>query len=258
MRVLLALAALPCALAQVPTLEELGAAFLPANESAGNPPTVTNFFGSLALSSDPLDPLGVASFDAFPYVGWLRTRLTAEDGSGAQRVLAASASRWLAHRAERRAGWPGAAADWAAVSASVAHRFLVYLRESVAKGEGLTDADERVMAVAAEMPASSPAASPADAEHDGSGLREASEGADGDGAFAVGAAAPAAAAACEDAPAPASSPSATTVEHVSGLEAEAAGPVVGCLSLRGLYSPRAELERDFFARLLFLVLAHAA
>lgn len=112
-----------CASAQVPTLEELGAAWLSANESVGNPPTVTNFVGASAITADPLDALGVDSFDAFPFVGWLRTRLTAVDDSGESRVLAPNASRWLAHRTERAAAFPSGA-DFAAVSASVAHRFL--------------------------------------------------------------------------------------------------------------------------------------
>lgn len=125
MRLLLTLAALlPCVevLAQVPSLEELGATWLPVNESSGNVPTVTNFFGSSAITADPLDSLGVDSFDAFPFVGWLRTRITALDFSGTQRVLAPNSSRWLAHRTERMAAWPGA--DFAAVSATVEHRFL--------------------------------------------------------------------------------------------------------------------------------------
>ena len=62
------------------------------------------------------------TFDAFPFVGWLRTRLSAVDASGTPRTFAPNASRWLAHRTERTAAAPGA--YFARVSARVAHRFL--------------------------------------------------------------------------------------------------------------------------------------
>jgi hypothetical protein len=107
--------------AQVPSLEALGAAWLPRNESIGNMPSVTNFWGSATVSTDPLDALGLDTFDAFPHVGWLRTRLSAVDATGAQRYFSPNASRWYAHRTERTASAGG---GFAAVSATVSHRFL--------------------------------------------------------------------------------------------------------------------------------------
>ena len=116
--------------AQVPALEDMGAVWLAANESSGNPPTQTNFLGASAITADPADALGVDSFDAYPYVGWLRTRVTALDDSGAAVQLLPNGSRWLAHRTERRASWQpaggggGGGGALASVSARVDHRFL--------------------------------------------------------------------------------------------------------------------------------------
>jgi len=105
-----------------PTLDDLGAAWLPANESSGNMPTVTNFWGSATISADPLDALGVATYDAFPFVGWIKTRLSAVDGAGTERLFAPTSSRWFAHHSERLAAAPGM--DFTAVEAAVSHRFL--------------------------------------------------------------------------------------------------------------------------------------
>ena len=108
--------------AQVPTLDALAASWLPANESINNMPTVTNFWGASTISADPLDALGIDTFDAFPFVGWLKTRLSALDPSGAARTFAPNASRWLPHKTQRTAAAPGS--YFAPISAAITHRFL--------------------------------------------------------------------------------------------------------------------------------------
>ena len=108
-----------------PPLESLASAWQPRNETVGNMPTVSNFWGSATPSTDPLDAMGLDVFDTFPYVGWLRTRLSARDASGASVLFAPNASRWLATRSERRAyASGGGGGDFSAVTAEVAHRFL--------------------------------------------------------------------------------------------------------------------------------------
>lgn len=107
---------------QVPSLESLASVWQARNETVGNMPTQTNFYGSATPTIDPDDALGLDVFDAFPFVGWLRTRLTALDSNGNQHLFAPNASRWLATRSERRAYAPGD--DFAAVTAEVTHRFL--------------------------------------------------------------------------------------------------------------------------------------
>lgn len=121
LRVAACVVALAGAVAQVPTLEALGSVWLGRNVTAGNMPTVTNFWGSSTVSSDPFDPLGVDTFDAFPFVGWLSTRMTANDANGTAWYFMPNASRWLAHRTERMAAAAGPFAD---VQAFVVHRFM--------------------------------------------------------------------------------------------------------------------------------------
>ena len=122
------LAAAAAARAQAPPpLETLASAWQPRNETVGNMPTISNFFGSATPSTDPLDALGLDVYDAFPFVGWLRTRLSARDpATGAEVIFAPNASRWLASRSERLAyaAGGGAAGPFAAVTAEVAHRPL--------------------------------------------------------------------------------------------------------------------------------------
>lgn len=108
---------------QVPSLESLASQWQGRNETIGNMPTQTNFWGSATPSTDPDDALGLDVFDAFPFVGWLRTRLGALDSSGIEHIFAPNASRWLATRSERRA-YASTSAEFAAVTAEITHRFI--------------------------------------------------------------------------------------------------------------------------------------
>ena len=76
---------------QVPSLESLASQWQDRNETIGNMPTQTNFWGSATPSTDPDDALGLDVFDAFPFVGWLRTRLGALDSSGIEHIFAPNA-----------------------------------------------------------------------------------------------------------------------------------------------------------------------
>ena len=89
----------------------------------GNMPTISNFYGSATPSIDPLDPMGLDVWDSFPYVGWLRTRLSAKDSGGVYYHFTPNASRWHATHSERLA-YANGTAEFAGVTAEVAHRFL--------------------------------------------------------------------------------------------------------------------------------------
>jgi hypothetical protein len=108
--------------AQIPSLESLASIWQGRNETIGNMPTQSNFFGSATPSTDPLDALGLDVYDSFPFVGWLRTRLSALDTNNIQQFFAPNSSRWLASRSERRAYAPGQ--DFSTITAEISHRFL--------------------------------------------------------------------------------------------------------------------------------------